>query len=135
MDEKRRLYQIEYRKTEQGKLGIKKYNQSEKGKVVQKRYGQSAKGKAKAISKKKKQDTRFPQKTKARQAVKNAMYREKMPRANTQKCHYCNKRAYLWHHHRGWSDKYKLDVIPACIGCDRKEHLNSFFTELDANAE
>lgn len=45
------------------------------------------------------------------------------PPAWTMVCEHCREaQAAHWHHHNGYADEYKLDVIALCFDCHGKEH-------------
>lgn len=131
--EKRNAKQRKYKKTTEGKIAKKRYDQSEKGKDCFKRYKQSKKGKAanKRYQQSKKGKTvalrgnqRFikhhPNQVKAVKAVYLAIKVGKLPRPNTQICHYCPKAAQQYHHWHGYEKEYWLDVVPVCTQCHIK---------------
>ena len=95
----------DYAKTEQGKANQKRYDSSDKRKVVLNRSQEKHRVKRVAVS-----------------AVNHLVRTGKIPRANTQKCKLCGKQAREYHHHKGYSGQYKLDVIPICRACHVKEH-------------
>lgn len=54
----------------------------------------------------------------ARGAVNDAVRRGKFPPAWTMVCEECKEaQAKHWHHHKGYDDEYKLDVIALCAAC------------------
>lgn len=119
----------EYQKTPRGKEVAKKYSSTQKGKERMRRYDQSSKGRLKHAryngSKKgrayyKKARENNPDKIKARDAVNNAVKSGKLPSAKTLKCVFCGTQAEEYHHHKGYSEDYLLDVQSACIKCHRK---------------
>ena len=91
-----------YRQTEKGKAAIAKYNRSEKHKAV----------KAKC-------QVKFPEKSKARDTVSNAVKAGKLPKPTTLKCK-CGNQAEQYHHHKGYESKHQLNVIAVCKSC----HIN-----------
>ena len=103
----------EYLQTKKGKSIREIYRQSKENKTAQKRYKQSKKGKAAD----KRFRTRHPEQSKARNAVMIAIRVGKLPRPNTQLCHYCPKPAQQYHHHKGYEPEYWIDVVPVCIKC------------------
>ena len=108
------MRQKEYRQTGKYTANHKKYNQkyyqSEKGKKAQ-RQGQA------------RHRLLYPDKMKAINAVNNAIRYGKLARPDTQPCLYCPKPAQQYHHHKGYTKEYWLDVVPACRKCHRKLHL------------
>jgi len=83
----------------------KVYRNSEQGKTTESRYRK-----------------KYPDKIRARDAVKHAVQRGKMPGIATQKCQECSTQAVIYHHHKGYAKEYRLDVIPLCSKCDYKAH-------------
>ena len=63
---------------------------------------------------------REPQKERAREAVHYQVKNGRMPSPLTLKCDECGQPAKDYHHHKGYSEKYKLDVIPLCKYCHGK---------------
>lgn len=67
--------------------------------------------------------TKFPERYKARYRVAGAVARGVFPPASTMVCEHCQEaQAANWHHHRGYSEEYALDVIALCLQCHGKEH-------------
>lgn len=93
-----------------------KYRRSEKGKIVKKRYYQSEKGQ----NHYKNYNSRTRKKI-AREAVGHAIEQRKIPPAKELKCLFggdtCEGKME-YHHHKGYSKRNRLDVIPLC----RKHH-------------
>lgn len=56
---------------------------------------------------------------KARAAVSRAVRCKKLPAVTTLKCIRCGKQASEYHHHKGYAEEHRLDVVPACIKCHR----------------
>lgn len=100
---------------------LKEYNQTNKAKDSRKCYRQTEKGKAAN----KRYYLRYPERCKAKSAVSYAIEIGKLPRTNILQCHYCPNKAKEYHHHKGYSFKHWLDVIPICISCHRKIHTRS----------
>lgn len=121
--EKYKVAQKRYHQSSEGKAAYKRYNQSEKGKVVQKRYRQSEKGKANLRARKKRFNARNPNYIKAMAIVNNAVRDGKLPRLNTLLCSYCTNPAQQYHHHKGYAPEHWLDVLPVCIKCHKKIHM------------
>lgn len=127
--EKEREIKRKYRKTAKGKELVEKWNNSEAGKAAQKRHQESG---AKAEYAKKYDQTpegiaarqRYKEKNRqkvlARAAVNNAVIRGELPHVSTLKCD-CGKLAEEYHHHMGYDDAHKLDVVPKCVECHRVE--------------
>ncbi len=83
-----------------------------KYKAYQKAYRQTEKAKLNQ----KKHRARNTQKIKARNAVCHAVRDGKLTPANQLKC-ICGNQAEQYHHHKGYTMKFRLDVIPLCVGC------------------
>lgn len=102
------------------------YQQTEKGKAVNHKanakYRQTSKGKAAQRKRTAKFNARNPNYRKAHHAVNHAIETGRLPRADTQLCHYCLNPAQQYHHWHGYEPKYWLDVVPACVECHSKEH-------------
>lgn len=133
----KRTSQSKYQKTEKGKATIKHYQQSEKFKATQKRYRQSEKGKIAQRKRSKKYyqtekgkvarkrgnknfKARNPNYEKSHNTVNHAIKIGKLPRPDTQLCHYCPKPAQQYHHHKGYAPENWLDVVPVCRKCHNK---------------
>ena len=105
------------------KLYLKAYRQSEKGKAAQKRYKQSQKGKANHRKTNIRYYNLHPERVRARDAVKMAIRNGRLPRPNNFQCS-CSEQAEQYHHHKGYAQEHRLDVIPICKKChiiiDRK---------------
>lgn len=121
-------YSREYYQDGRGKEAKRHYDQSPKGRANQKRSDSSAKGKArharyntsekgKAYFKKAREN--HPGRTKARDAINNAVKDGKMPHVKTLNCFNCGKQAEEYHHYKGYNERYYLDVQPVCIICHR----------------
>ena len=82
-----------------------------------KEYGQTKRGKEVNRKAMKQYHIRHPEQRKARTAVTHAIRDGKLPRANILGCSYCTKQAEQYHHHKGYTKKYRLDVIPICRKC------------------
>lgn len=63
---------------------------------------------------------RYPEKNRAHVAVRMAVDRGDLPRANTLKCVRCGRPAQDYHHHKGYDQEHWLDVIPTCKRCHRQ---------------
>ncbi len=81
----------EYKKTEIGKVTIKK--------SVAKRRDDN------------------PDWYRATNAVNNAVRDGNLAKVSSLTCKKCNRKAHDYHHHKGYSPKYWLDVIPLCRQC------------------
>lgn len=63
---------------------------------------------------------REPQKNRAREAIHHEVRMGRMPSPLTLQCLWCDKPATGYHHHRGYSEEFKFDVIPICPRCHGK---------------
>jgi hypothetical protein len=61
----------------------------------------------------------------AHKRVEIAVKKGYMPRVNTLACSRCGNEAKHYHHHRGYSVEYQLDVIPLCHSCHRAAHAKT----------
>lgn len=102
-------YNKKYRQTKQSKIRQRKYaqryRQSEKGKIAQRNFR-----------------IRHPECIKAGNAISNAIRDGKLTRSDTLQCNYCSNLAEQYHHHKGYKNKYWLDVVPVCKKCHTKIH-------------
>jgi len=115
------------------------YNHSPAGKAARARYSKSDKGRLahakaqkkylfKEINKKivRKSDAKYrhnnPQKIRARNKIANEVFMGRMPSATECLCVHCGNPAIGYHHHKGYSEEYYLDVIPLCKQCDLDAH-------------
>lgn len=130
-------WQKRFRQTEQGKEYYKKYANSEKGKETRKRFEQSKKGKAKASRNRRSEKYKArhrvanrqyqinnPEKINAQSAVKLAVEKGKLPHVSTLSCVKCGNQAVHYHHHNGYTQQSKLDVIPVCAKCHSIIHAS-----------
>lgn len=63
------------------------------------------------------------EKSRAGNAVADAVRYEKFPPAWTMVCDHCQEAlAAHWHHHKGYSGEHKLDVIALCLDCHGYVH-------------
>ena len=95
----------------------RRYENSPKGRIATTRYRQSPKGKV--ASKEAMRRTRIdhPDRMAARLAVTHAVQSGKLPSASSLQCDYCPSTAKHYHHHKGYGEKHRLDVIPLCHIC------------------
>lgn len=64
-----------------------------------------------------------PDKYKARYLVAHTVRSDKFPPAFAMVCELCQEaQAAHWHHHRGYAEEYRLDVIAVCLACHGQEH-------------
>jgi hypothetical protein len=66
---------------------------------------------------------RYPDRNRARSAVADAVRYGRMPPARKLTCIDCGEPAAHYHHHRGYAEEYKLDVVPVCTACHAKADL------------
>lgn len=84
---------------------------------------QYAKNPVKAVERARRAEARNPQRTKAMKAVGHEVEAGRFPSARTMVCEHCQEaQAAHWHHHKGYSEEYRLDVIAVCTVCHKKEH-------------
>ncbi len=112
----------QYQQSEEGKAYQKnyyeQYRQSDRGKdcikKAQKRYTQSKKGKEFYRKAARRNYRKFPDRSKARNAISHAIAKGTLLPAKTYRCVYCDKQAKQYHH----PDYAKpLGVIPVCTKC------------------
>ena len=58
----------------------------------------------------------------AHQAVAYAVKTGRLSNARTQTCVSCGGGADIWHHHKGYAEKNKLNVVAICRRCHAIEH-------------
>ena len=105
------------------------YNQSEKGRTTRRAYQRSDKYKVghyrrqknfrktpKAKTIRKRYETAYPNRVKARNAVMYGIQTRKLPQPDSLNCP-CGKQAQEYHHHKGYAREHWLDVIPLCRSC------------------
>ena len=118
-----------YRLSEQGRqksrLIKKKYKQSAKGKLNDKKYRQSDKGKLSNDRRRANYRKKHPNAIKAHHAIGHAIETGHLPKATSLYCHNCGKDAEQYHHHKGYTQEYRLDVVPVCLKCHVKIHSKS----------
>ena len=62
---------------------------------------------------------RHPNRYKARNAVNNAVARNKIPKVTSCICQSCGSKAENYHHHKGYDIEHWLDVVPLCRKCHK----------------
>ncbi len=101
---------MKYQRTPKGHKKIRKlarkYRQTENYKQTSKRY-------------KEKYRERDRLKRRANAAIHNEVAQSRMTPVINLKCSWCEKQASHYHHHKGYDEIYKLDVIPLCVSCHR----------------
>ena len=68
-------------------------------------------------------------KGRAHGAIARSMKRGDFPRAHDFYCHYCHRRANVWHHHKGYDPDHWFSVIPVCHKCHAQIHHGSRWKE------
>jgi len=83
--------------------------------------GRYRKHREKILANTKEYRSQYPERKKARDAVRTAVAHGRMPRADSNHCAECGGRAKEYHH---WSylPKHALDVIPLCDPCHKMVH-------------
>lgn len=141
--------QRQYRKTEAGKARTDKWNHSVRGKEAGHRFDISEKrranrlrfrtehpdlyreqnhrhntsGRVKQYNDKRRATERYQIMEAASVAVDMEILRGKMPAPKNLTCLDCGKQAREYHHHNGYDDAHKLDVIPLCRSCHARRHF------------
>ncbi len=141
--EKNRLRMQEVVKTGRHKEWWKRYTKSDKylanylrkkrsesGRAYQIKYSRTEKGTKVAREHASRYSKKYPEKNRARNAVCNAVRDGRLPKASTQNCYRCGKPANQWHHHNGYSEEHKLDVVPVCRLCHGDEHAKHKLADL-----
>jgi hypothetical protein len=65
----------------------------------------------------------YPERVRARNAVRIEVRAFRFPPANTMVCDMCGEAlAAHWHHHNGYAPEHALDVIAVCIECHVETH-------------
>lgn len=63
------------------------------------------------------------EKISAHKAVSRAVERGTIPKVKSLKCSRCPKQAVEYHHHNGYAEEHKLDVVALCKGCHAKTYV------------
>ncbi len=113
--------QAKYRTTAKGIARQEAYYHKEGGNAIRKAYSASELGKASQRRSAAKRKERYPEKFKARDAVRNAIVTGKLPRPDTFICS-CKKRTAQEYHHPSYAPEHWLDVLPRCLERHRKLH-------------
>jgi len=58
----------------------------------------------------------------AHNRITKLVLRGKLPPASSLQCVSCNGPADHYHHHRGYDEEHREDVVPVCRTCHAKEH-------------
>jgi hypothetical protein len=108
---------VAYRQTTHGRSVRRKYDKTGNGRNAIKAYAQSESGKAMFREAARKYRAANPQKVRARNATAKAVRRGKLPWPQTLVCHSCGQPATEYHHHNGYEESHKTDVVPVCKSC------------------
>lgn len=111
--------------SDKGQLYYWQYRRTERNKQSQKAYAQTPKGKANRRKCGRKTAQKYPERNRARDAIKYAVRKGRLPRVRTQKCQMCEKTAQVYHHYLGYAIEHRLDVIPLCYIHHKSLHLIS----------
>lgn len=115
----------DYRKTNEGKIYIRKYmrkyRKTEKRKTYFCNYKKSESYKSSIKQSRIKTILKMPERYKARSVVGNAVATGKLPSAITLICS-CGEQAEQYHH-PSYEPEHWLDVIPVCRKCHNELHL------------
>jgi hypothetical protein len=115
----RRELASNYRQSAAGKQTEQRYWRSDRHKASCRRYMKSSLGKASARRYYARGVVRYPEKYKARSAVRRAVMTGRLPNILTQDCEHCDDSADHYHHP---DYNYPLDVIALCRQCHEDEH-------------
>ena len=114
----RKEHAREYRKrANRYEIYDKLYWKSKRGKIVHKRYRSSKKGKKSACKCSAIHRIKYPEQSKAASAIKHEIKSGRMPHPTTLNCTECRQNAKEYHHHNGYSEEHRLDVVPVCKLC------------------
>jgi len=119
-----RSRQKKWRNSTKGKKYCYDYNRSSQYKISHKKYVLAEKGKTNKYKQCRKNYKKFPNKNKARDAVKYAVKTGKLPNVKSLQCSYCSEQANVYHHHKGYDKASQLIVEPVCYICHKKIHSN-----------
>ena len=72
------------------------------------------------VSRQRLHQIRFPERSKARQAVTTAIRSGNLPRPGELRCNDCDQYAQEYDHYLGYATEHRLDVQPVCIKCHQK---------------
>jgi len=113
-----------YYKSKIGRAARRKYVNSEHGKKVHKKWMQTEK--AHNLFLKQYRKTWYQKIKHKFNVAQNLRYRiriGKIPHPSIYYCSYCNNQAQVYHHHKGYSEEHKYDVIPICKSCHTSIHF------------
>jgi len=101
---------------------IKQYQQTKVGRETQKRYKRSEKGKTTQLKAALKRQQNGDAKYKARRAIIDAVHQGRIKKPMY--CEWCGRPETLHgHHHHGYDDKHKFDVVWLCPLCHQIAEL------------
>lgn len=100
------------------KIYMRTYHLTEKGKQHTKKFLHSEKGQAYSRTIYRKQRKKKIASGCVRTKIRNGL----MEHPSNLKCAYCKNMAQQYHHHRGYSRKYRYVVVPICIKCHSHIH-------------
>lgn len=113
---------------ERVKATRRRYTRSDHGKKkmneTRRKYMRTEKGRAQRRKNENVYYVRHPERVKARNEVKRQAKLGCIPRACDLPCQHCGGVSHGYHHHKGYSLEFALDVIPLCLPCHRKADAN-----------
>lgn len=121
---KRRECSLAYSRTAEGKKKRKEYASSDEGHLAQAKANENYYGSEKDKQRQKRARENNPNHAAARSAVLGAVLAKKILPANALTCANCGNPAKHYHHHKGYTPEYWLEVIPLCLDCHTEAHLS-----------
>ena len=121
--EQRRLAQIRYRVTEKGKATAARYNRSDNGHEATRRNKEQngAKWAEKSAERQRERVSERPDQARAQWLLNKAVQSGRVIKPSA--CSSCASVTRLHgHHHRGYAEEAKLDVIWLCPACHKAVH-------------
>lgn len=121
-----------YNRSPAAKAARTRYAKTEKGRLAHAKAQRNYKSKQTSQEIIRKNDSKYrrnnPHKIKARNKIANEVFMGRMPSATECLCVHCGDPSVGYHHHKGYSEEYYLDVIPLCKQCDLNAHklMNQF---------
>ena len=106
----------------------KAYSKTERAKETRRQYSQTARAKqlaskhSRARWSKIRLDPEAKAKIRARRAIRYDIHKGYRPAASELDCAICGKPAAHYHHHLGYADDHRRDVIALCGDCHRSIH-------------
>jgi hypothetical protein len=98
--DKHQAYRAEYMKSDAYRESQQKFNRSEKARAKTKRQRQ-----------------KYPERTRARDAIQNAIREGRFPKVENFACVHCGNPAQEFHHYLGYDESHWFDVCPLCKPC------------------